>query len=124
LYGRVDGMYSRPVLLQSLREQKMQSAKMIKIMGSQTVQIENMTSTLDNEISRRKKLEGHLKTSEEDNRRGKMAMHHMQSEIQRLETIIEVLDVLHCTCRGILVSNVLHVMYSQWRLSIPTSSVT
>ena len=93
LYGRVDGMYSRPVLLQSLREQKMQSSRMMKIMASQTVQIEEMTTNVEFEIQKRKKLEKYLKVAEDENRKGRMALHHMQSEIQRLESVIEVLYI-------------------------------
>ena len=90
LYGRVDGMYSRPVLIQSLREQKMQCSRMIKVMASQTIQIESMTQTLETEISRRMGLEKQLRMMEEDSKKAKLAAHHMQSELQRLETVIEV----------------------------------
>jgi hypothetical protein len=86
-------MYSRPVLLQSLREQKMQSARLMKVMASQTIQIESMSTALEAEIQKRKKLEKTSKAAEEENRRGRMASHHMQSEIQRLETIVEVTRV-------------------------------
>lgn len=89
------GMYSRPVLLQSLREQKMQCARMMKVMASQTVQIESMSSSLEAEIQRRKKLEKSSKEAEEENRRGRMAAHHMQSEIGRLETIIEAMAIIN-----------------------------
>ena len=63
---------------------------MIKVMASQTIQIESMTQTLETEISRRMGLEKQLRMMEEDSKKAKLAAHHMQSEIQRLETVIEV----------------------------------
>ena len=60
LYGRIDGLYSRQMLLKTLAEQKFAGNTLQKLMADQTIELEECRSIADTEINKRKKLEEEL----------------------------------------------------------------
>lgn len=60
LYGRIDGLYSRQMLLKTLAEQKFAANTLQKIMADQTIELEECRMIANTEIDKRKKIEEEL----------------------------------------------------------------
>ena len=60
LYGRIDGLYSRQMLLKTLAEQKFAANVLQKIMADQTMELEECRMIANTEIDKRKKVEEDL----------------------------------------------------------------
>ena len=54
LYGRVDGLYSRQMLLKTLAEQKFAANLLEKHMADQTLELEECRSVVSKEVEKRK----------------------------------------------------------------------
>lgn len=89
LYGRIDGMYTRRMLITSLAEQKMLSTALEKMLSTQTLEMESCRLLLEAEIGKRKALEEQVTTLENDIVKHRMIEHHLEQETIRLENIIE-----------------------------------
>jgi hypothetical protein len=72
LYGRVDGMYTRQMLLKSLSEQKIMTNALEKMMATQTIELEECKVIVDNEVLKRRDLESKLSTAFADINRYKV----------------------------------------------------
>jgi len=89
LYGRIDGMYTRRMLINSLADQKMLSTALEKMLSTQTLEMESCRLLLEAEIGKRRALEEQVTTLENDIVKHRMIEHHLEQESIRLENIIE-----------------------------------
>lgn len=90
LYGRIDGMYTRKMLVKSLAEQKQHSTGIERLMANLTVELEECRELVEREILKRKVLEDNLNISNQEISRNIMISHHIEQELRRTEAIIEV----------------------------------
>ena len=95
LYGRIDGLYTRQMLISSLNEQKIMTAGLEKMLSAQTVEVDECRDLADREIQKRKLLESRLKESQEDIVKNRSYAHHAEQEMKRLEGIIESMALLN-----------------------------
>ena len=91
IYGRIDGLYSRQMLLKTLGEQKIFCNDLEKLMGDQTLELEECKLTVSREIEKRKRLEEELAYAVNDKTRAKMRIHHFEQELRRVESIVEAM---------------------------------
>lgn len=97
LFGRIDGMYTRRMLINSLGEQKLLSTSLEKMLSAQTLELESCHMLVVGEIEKRKELEEVLKNSEAEIVKQRMVSHHIEQEILRLETIVEAMAIINPT---------------------------
>ena len=90
LYGRMDGLYTRQMLISSLNEQKIMSSGLEKILASQTVEMDELRELTEREIAKRKGLEERLKDAVAEVHKNKMFFHHSEQELRRNEALVEV----------------------------------
>ena len=95
LYGRIDGLYTRQMLIASLNEQKLMTAGLEKMMAAQTVEVDECRDLTEREIAKRKLLETRLKEAHAEIHKNKMYGHHAEQEMKRLETIVEAVALLN-----------------------------
>ncbi len=95
LYGRIDGLYTRQMLIASLNEQKIMSQGLEKMMAAQTVEVDECRELTEREINKRKLLENRLKDSQTDCHKHKMYSHHAEQEMKRMEGIVEAVAILN-----------------------------
>jgi hypothetical protein len=95
LYGRIDGLYTRQMLIASLNEQKIMTAGLEKMMAAQTVEVDECRELTERELNKRKLLENRLKESQENHHKSKMYSHHAEQEMKRMEAIIEAVALLN-----------------------------
>lgn len=90
LFGRIDGLYSRQMLLKSLAEQKTLVSDLEKTMSEQTLELEDCKTVVTHEITKRQDLESKFTNALNDVNTLKMKNHHYEQEIRRLESVIQV----------------------------------
>lgn len=90
IYGRIDGMYTRRMLINSLTEQKLLSTGLEKMLSSQTLELESCKLLLETEVANRFRLEEQLTVLENDITKHRMIEHHLEQETIRLESVIDV----------------------------------
>jgi len=95
IYGRIDGLYTRQMLIASLNEQKIMTAGLEKMMAAQTVEVDECRELTEREINKRKLLENRLKDSQEGGNKHKMYSHHAEQEMKRMEGIVEAVALLN-----------------------------
>lgn len=95
LYGRVDGMYTRQMLLKSLGEQKIMTNSLEKMMATQTIELEECKVIVDGEMHKRRDLEMKLSNAFAETNRFRMIVHNIEQEIGRLNAIIGVMGQLN-----------------------------
>jgi hypothetical protein len=95
LYGRIDGLYTRQMLISSLNEQKIMSASLEKLLSSQTVEVDECRDLTEREVQKRALLEDRLKDCQEENIKNRSYAHHAEQEMKRLEGIIESMALLN-----------------------------
>ena len=95
LYGRIDGLYTRQMLISSLNEQKLMTSGLEKLLAAQTMEVDECRELSDREIMKRKLLETRLKESQEESQKNRMYGHHAEQEMKRLEGIIESMALLN-----------------------------
>lgn len=95
LYGRLDGLYSRQMLITSLNEQKIMAAGLEKTLAAQTVEMDELREMTEKEIAKRKALEGRLAESVAEMHKQKMFFHHAEQELRRNEAIVESMATLN-----------------------------
>lgn len=89
VFGRLDGLYTRQMLLKTLGEQKMMCNNMQKLMGDQTMELEECRVTVVQEIAKRNQLELRLQQSTLDMTQLKMLNHHLEQEVLRLQDVLD-----------------------------------
>jgi len=89
VFGRLDGLYTRQMLLKTLGEQKMMCNNMQKLMGDQTMELEECRITVVQEIAKRNQLELRLQQSTLDMTQLKMLNHHLEQEVLRLQDVLD-----------------------------------
>lgn len=95
LYGRIDGLYSRQMLLKTLAEQKFASNLLEKHMADQTLELEECRTIVAKEIEKRKSLEDELKVVSAERDKNKMTNHHFEQELRRVQSIIDCMVSLN-----------------------------
>lgn len=95
LYGRIDGLYSRQMLIKSLAEQKILTNTLEKMMIAQTVELEEGRLVAQREVAKRQSVELALQQCRSDVDRARMMTHHLKQEWKRLEGIVESLGKLN-----------------------------
>lgn len=95
LYGRIDGLYSRQMLLKTLAEQKFAANLLEKHMADQTLELEECRTIVAKEIEKRKSLEDELKTVSAERDKNKMTNHHFEQELRRVQSIIDCMVSLN-----------------------------
>jgi hypothetical protein len=95
LYGRIDGMYTRQMLVQSLTEQKQLATSLERMMAAQTVQLEECMDIVEKEISKRKDLERKIGSLNTEINKYKMVQHHLEEETKRVEAIVDAMAIIN-----------------------------
>ena len=89
LFGRLDGLYSRQMLLKSLGEQKIFTNSLEKLMSDQTIELEECRQVVSLEIEKRKELESEITKLQGEIQGKAMTNHHYEQELKRLESVVE-----------------------------------
>lgn len=95
LYGRIDGMYTRQMLVQSLSEQKQLCTSLERMMSAQTIELEECMDAVEKEINKRREIEVELTASNAETNRYRMICHHTEEELKRVEAIVDVMAMLN-----------------------------
>ena len=95
LYGRIDGMYTRKMLVQSLGEQKQLSTTLERMMAAQAVELEECMELVEREIQKRRDLEKKLVEAGGEIGKHKMISHHIDQELRRVEAIVESMMLIN-----------------------------
>ena len=95
MYGRIDGLYTRQMLISSLNEQKIMTSGLEKLLAAQTMEVDECRELSEREIMKRKLLESRLKESQAEAQKNRMYGHHAEQEMKRLEGIIESMALLN-----------------------------
>lgn len=98
IYGRIDGMYTRRMLITSLSEQKLLTSNLEKMLSTQTLELESCKLLLETEIGKRNVLEETVTNLESDITKHRMIEHHLEQETIRLESIIDVSTICVNIC--------------------------
>lgn len=91
LFGRLDGLYSRQMLLKSLGEQKIHSHTLEKVMSDQTIELEECKQIVLRETEKRKELEVTLTKAQKEVQRERMQSHNFQQECERLDALVNAI---------------------------------
>lgn len=95
LFGRIDGLYTRKMLVDSLAQQKRFTTNLESFLGAQTVELENSREVVEREIKKRADVEKALTVSGQELNRQKMVCHHFNQELKRLQAIIEAMVLIN-----------------------------
>jgi len=95
LYGRIDGLYSRQMLLKTLAEQKFAANLLEKHMADQTLEIEESRIIVSKEVEKRKALEEELRACTLERDKNKMTNHHFEQELRRVQSVIDCMIELN-----------------------------
>ena len=90
LYGRIDAMYSRQMLMKSLQEQKIVSNTLENMSQMQCVEIEKLGLLLKEETMRTDALEQTVQDAARELQAQKQLTKQAESHINRLQAIIDV----------------------------------
>ena len=94
-FGRIDGLYTRKMLIDSLGEQKNVSRRLEKMMGAQLIELEECREKLEKECKIRGDLENKLQDASDSISKLMMISHHGDQERKRLESIIESMAIIN-----------------------------
>ena len=94
-FGRIDGLYTRKMLIDSLGEQKNVSRRLEKLMGAQVIELEECRDKLEKEALVRGELENKLGNAGEEISKLIMIAHHGDQERKRLEAVIESMAMIN-----------------------------
>jgi hypothetical protein len=89
VYGRIAGLYSRNDLMKSLTEQKQQCKVMENEMNLYIGSVNEMNLMLENNTKKVKDMESKLKVKDEKNKELRLAMHHCEQEMVRMQSLVD-----------------------------------
>ncbi len=95
LFGRIDGLYTRQMLLKTVADQKIFITSLEKTMADQTMELEECKQMVLSEIDRKNELETEIQKLNQENNKLKMANHNFEQELKRLESIIQAMIVIN-----------------------------
>jgi hypothetical protein len=95
VYGRIDGLYTRKMLIDSLAEQKALSVNLQKSLAAQMIELEQCRDAVATETKHRQLLEQQLVDSAADLRKQVIIGHHGDQERKRLEAIIDAVAIIN-----------------------------
>eukprot|EP01035_Chromulina_nebulosa_P021682 gene21682-28057_t len=95
LYGHVDGMYTRKMLITSLNEQKHHNNFLLKSLTNQTKSLEECQHFLSAEIKKRQEIEQSVRLIYADSQRYKMLTHHVSQELKRYQALVEAITIIN-----------------------------
>ncbi|RYG67037.1 hypothetical protein EON64_08350, partial [archaeon] len=95
LFGRIDGLYSRQMLLKSLGEQKILCSSLEKAMADQVLELEESKKVVQVEIDKRKGLEQEITKLTTQVNKGKMTLHHYEQELKRLTSMLDSMSLIN-----------------------------
>ena len=95
VYGRIDGMYTRKMLLDSLSEQKQMTSNLQKFVAQQMIELEQCKEIVESETAHRLRLEEELEQGRAELRKQVIIGHHGDQERRRLETLIEAMGIIN-----------------------------
>jgi len=89
VYGRLEGMYTRRELVRSLAEQKELCENLQQQVQDSLKSIEEMSQLMANEKERVSKFEEMIKGRDAEIDKYKMAIHHAEQDVVRLQSLID-----------------------------------
>lgn len=95
LFGRLDGLYTRQMLLKTLGEQKMFTSSLEKLMADQTLELDECKRLLQEEIDKRKNGESEITQLNATINRMKMTNHHYEQELIRLQSTVTSMALIN-----------------------------
>ena len=95
VYGRIAGLYSRNDLMKSLTEQKQQCKMMEQEMNSYMGSVNQMNLLLEENTKKVKDTEELLRKKEEKARELRMAMHHCEQEMVKMQSLVDCVQQVH-----------------------------
>ena len=95
VYGRIAGLYSRNDLMKSLTEQKQQCKQMEQEMATYVSNVNEMNKLLEENTKRVKEMEVVLQKKENKARELRMAMHHCEQEMVKMQSLVESVQHVH-----------------------------
>ena len=95
VYGRIAGLYSRNDLMKSLTEQKQQCKLMEQEMALYVRNVNEMNKLLEENASKVKEMEKVVAKKENKAREYRMAMHHCEQEMVKMQSLVECVHQVH-----------------------------
>ena len=95
VYGRIAGLYSRNDLMKSLTEQKQQCKQMEQEMATYVSNVNEMNKLLEQNTKRVKEMEVVVQKKENKARELRMAMHHCEQEMVKMQSLVESVQHVH-----------------------------
>jgi len=95
VYGRIAGLYSRNDLMKSLTEQKQQCKLMEQEMATYVNNVNEMNKLLEANTKRVKDMEIVVQKKENKARELRMAMHHCEQEMVKMQSLVESVQKVH-----------------------------
>jgi hypothetical protein len=95
LFGRIDGLYTRQMLLKTVAEQKIFVTSLEKTMADQTMELEECKQMVLAEVDKKNELENEITKLNSENNRLRMANHHFEQELKRLESVVEAMALIN-----------------------------
>lgn len=95
LFGRLDGLYTRQMLLKTLGEQKMFTSTLEKLMADQTLELDECKRVLHEEIEKRKHGESEITQLNSTINHMKMTNHHYEQELKRLTATVDSMAMIN-----------------------------
>eukprot|EP01038_Epipyxis_sp_PR26KG_P013945 gene13945-18702_t len=95
LYGRIDGLYTRQMLIKTVAEYKLFASSLEKTMANQTMELEECRGLVNNEIVKREDLEAKIMEMGQENNHLVMKNHHFEQELIKLESVIQSMIIIN-----------------------------
>lgn len=95
VFGRIDGLYTRQMLLKTVSEQKIFITSLEKTMADQVLELEDCKQVVLTEIEKRKSLEQDMQQVQADFDKTRMQIHHYEEELKRLWSVLEAMKLIH-----------------------------
>jgi len=95
VFGRIDGLYTRQMLLKTVSEQKIFIISLEKSMADQVLELEDCKQVVLTEIEKRKSLEQDMSQTQLEFDKTRMQIHHYEEELKRLWSILEAMKLIH-----------------------------
>jgi hypothetical protein len=95
LFGRIDGLYTRQMLLKTVADQKIFVTSLEKTMADQTMELEECKQMVLAEIDKKAHLESDIQRLTSENNKLKMSNHNYEQELKRLEGVIQSMILIN-----------------------------
>jgi hypothetical protein len=95
LFGRIDGLYTRQMLLKTVADQKIFVTSLEKTMADQTMELEECKQMVLAEIDKKSHLESDIQRLTNENNKLKMSNHNYEQELKRLESVIQSMMLIN-----------------------------